>query len=107
MLRICAIAPASKRGYTKNSRPGASYDFAPLVGHAHFCLITSTEPPTIRFWDPYVDISISRTDAAVLLKTGHTDTKNAEKDQRQYAVRVRKMNKITIHTVRHWQSLRE
>lgn len=68
-FKLCTITPKSNRTDIKNTRQGRSYDWRRGgLGHATFSLITSVDPPILRFWEPYIDITISRQDAALLIR---------------------------------------
>lgn len=78
-IRLCTIpVPTSVPERQRPRRIGCSYDLRrpDNLGHSLWTLITSIHPPRIRFWDPYVDVEISRADATLLLKRARIEGKN-------------------------------
>lgn len=100
-LRLCTIAPASStKEYARHRRPGHSWDIARPIGHSTMTVITSCDPPIIRLWDPYVDVEISRRDAAVLIWTTRKNRKY--RNESDYYHQLRKIGQITIHDIKRW-----
>lgn len=97
-FRLCTIAPANNKESPKR-RPGAAYDIAPRVGHTPCTLICNADPPILRFWDPYVDVTVSRADGAALLWAARKNRPWRDKD---HVNQLRITSRITIHDIRRW-----